>query len=236
MVCPASLVLPAPERERSESSQKAIDWGTLCHHWKETGDTSPIWASPADIKCLEKKLVMSGVEREDWWPPGPGRHEVTFAVELRAIESDPDGALLMLHSAAVDKDAWKRGFDPIRFLTGTIDWLDDGWVDDLKTGHWHVDEKSSKQLLSYSVVPWILESMASPHWAGTVSITQWERYPLHGQPQRREHAVTGLDIYDHVQDLIYAADHPEETNPTDEGCKFCDCRPNCPEWQMAVSA
>lgn len=239
VVCPASLLI-VPERLRSESSQKAIDWGTLCHFWKETGDPYMPGASATDIRCLEKKLLMSGVEREDWWPPGPGQHEVTFAVHLKTRQLrmyDADMVVRLDDEPWANFDDWKAAFDPKEYLTGTIDWLENDWVDDLKTGHWPVDEKTSKQLLSYALVPWMQNGM-SPSWHGVVSITQWERYPLAGLPHRREHEVSAYDLNEHLEDCLYAVEHPERFNPTEEGCKFCDRRAAglCPEWANEQAA
>lgn len=173
---------------------------------------------------------MSGVEREDWWKiarpdladPIEG-HEVTFAIHLQTLD------IHLYRGQRSGADVWKEAFDPVEYLTGTIDWLEGSWVDDLKTGHWKVDEKTSKQLLSYALVPWILDGKRDG-WCGVVSITQWERYPLHGRPQRRVHDISDLDLALHVKDLRWARDNPGDINRTEDGCQYCDCRPNCPEW------
>lgn len=165
---------------------------------------------------------MSRVRREEWWPTG--EHEVTFAIELAAAT---------VQRFAGDKrlrDEWKLRFDAARFLTGTIDLLDtDGeapWIDDLKTGHWPVDPRKSRQLRSYALVPWI-EAGKPMQWNCITTITQWEKYPLIGQPKRKQHIVSGLDMMEHLDEARWAVAHPEQVTPSD-CCQFCDSRPSCP--------
>lgn len=231
LICPASLVLPRAPRPPSERREKAAAWGTLCHWWKEHGSTEMPGASPADVKCLEKKLVLSGVEREQWWPGGD--HEVTFSISL--LTEDPTrGGLSLWRGPRELADQWKKSFDSFH-LTGTIDLLDWGdrsttaWVDDLKTGRWPVDPATSAQLRSYALVPWIAAGCPMA-WDGLVSITQWERYPLVGLPVRTYHQLSSLDLMEHLELLRWAAEHPDEVNPDDEACRFCDCKPLCPAW------
>lgn len=233
IICPASLVLPRAPRPVSEKRERAAAWGTLCHHWKETGETDPPWADPRDTKCLEKKLVLSGVEREDWWPVNDSKavHEFTFAIRLNG-----EPKIHYLEGDREHADFWKSGFSGPDWLTGTIDWLDacDGqtmaWVDDLKTGHWPVDPATSAQLRSYALVPWLLAGSPMA-WEGLVSITQWERYPLSGLPIRTYHSLSALDLMEHLDALRWAAEHPNEINPDDEACRFCECKPLCPAWR-----
>lgn len=227
VICPASLVLPRVPRTPSEKRARAANWGTLVHHWKETGQTDPSWADPRDTATLEKKLVLSGIDRETWWPSGEGRHEVTFALHLYNHE-------LRLYDeklTASTRDTWKLGFGP-KWLTGTIDWLGNadptiGYVDDLKTGAWPVDVKTSAQLRAYSLVPWVAAGCPMA-WDGIVSITAWPKYRLDGQPSRTSHWLGALDLLETLEDLRHAEENPQQVTPTDEGCKFCDCKPLCP--------
>lgn len=243
IICPASLVLPRVPREPSERRDRAANFGTLVHHWKETGDESPPWADPRDTKTLLKKLVLTGVDREFWWPSDEGRHEVTFALhlptlELRFHEGDKALDLMTTHpdgsvTGVPDRDLWKKGFGN-EWLTGTIDWLGNpaegvGYVDDLKTGSWPVDVKTSAQLRAYSLVPWVMAGQPLA-WDGLVSITSWPKYKLSDPPKRTSHTLSALDLEETLVDLRHAYKHPEQVVPSEEGCKFCDCKPLCPAW------
>lgn len=231
VACPASLVLIRSARAPSERRDRAAAWGTLCHHWAETGETDPAWADPRDTKCLEKKLVLSGVRREVYWTGGV--HEVTFAINLTANEFPPIVLRYeMMRNGLAEyptRDEWKAAFPAGEWLTGTIDYLEPDNLDDLKTGRWPVDPATSKQLRSYALLPWIEAGMPIK-WDIPVTITQWERYPLDGLPVRTTYILTGVDLLDHLEDLRWAAAHPEEVNATDDGCRFCACKPNCPAW------
>ncbi len=227
VTCPASLELPVFARPMSESRQRALDWGTLVHSWKETGEMDPRFR-PADRLCLATKLERTGVTREVYWPGG--HHELTFAINLETASP-------LLHDPAtgIPADPWKSTFDPTKFLTGTIDWWNwnvdgDGDVlDDLKTGRWPVDAKTSRQLRSYALLPWVMAGRPDDYSILT-SITQWPRYPMAGKPTRTFHALSGGDLEDHLDDLRWAVAHPNEVNPTEEGCRFCECKPGCPSW------
>jgi hypothetical protein len=197
------------------------------HHWKETGDTDPPWADSRDTLVLEKKLVLTGLDetRDTLW--AGGAHEVTFAVHL------PTGSRQRYSGPRAGADAWKAEFALLpnarEWLTGTIDYLyPDGSVDDLKTGAWPVHPAESGQLLSYMLLPW-LELGAPLRFEGDASITQWPKYPLAGVPTRTYHPVTGIDMMDHLDNLRHAVTSSEVT-PSDEGCRFCDCKLKCPAW------
>lgn len=230
--CPHSLVAPRTLIRRVKSDE-AADTGTLLHTWKETGEEHPAIAS---------KVIRSAVRREDYWPEEYGEHEVTFAIELYSMQ-------IKRWSKRTRKtaDAWKKTFDPKRWLTGTIDWLGihEGrpWVDDLKTGNWPVDPLTG-QLLSYALVPWVEAGFPSTGMLVERSITWWPWYPLDGWPRRAwADPATGLDLTCHHRDLVYAVEHPNEANvvppvfhPTKRykdgrraveemsPCTFCDAR------------
>lgn len=225
LICPASLVLPRT-RVRSEKTQAAADWGTLCHHWKETGETDPEWAKPSDVLCLEKKLMRTGIRREDYWPTDRGEHEVSFALHLTTLK------LTWFRGDKRTAETWKAGFGR-EYLTGTLDWLGrlpDGrlWIDDLKTGHWPVPP-TAPQFKSYTL-PLYVEGGRKGDFNLATSVTKWERYPLDGLPTRTWGELLALETEEHLSDLQWSAAHPEEVNRTEEGCRFCDCRPTCPAW------
>ncbi len=233
VVCPHSLIAPSQLTRRTKT-EEAADTGTLLHLWVETGEEHP---------AVARKILSSGFRREEYWPPGQGEHEVTFAINLRTLE-------LQRPSAKVAKtagDEWKTRFDPALWLTGTMDWLgvDSGvdWVDDLKTGNWPVDPLTG-QLLSYALVPWILKGRPESDYQVQRSITWWPWYPLSAWPKRTwADPANALDLLCHVQDLRYAAENPDKAvvvppvyHPTKKykdgrraveemsPCTFCDGR------------
>ncbi len=249
VLCPGSLVLPRYDR-KSPKTQEAADWGTLCHYWKETGELVSPFPYPLvkqhvkDLNTLDEKLLLSGTQREDWWPAKHGEHEVSFAIRLR------NGALELYKGAKANGDLWKLKFPKLEYVTGTIDWVEWGadgdWplVDDLKTGHWTVDPAESLQHRTYALVPWLAAGGLSKFYVG-VTTTKWEKYPLDGQPIRTPtHWSSALELECHLDDLRYAAAHPNEVNPVPisigkwdpneklSHCAFCPCRPEFPvaEW------
>jgi hypothetical protein len=216
VICPAALVLPRT-REANAKRDKAAAWGKAMHSWVETGAT--------DDEAVERKVLLSGIDRAVYWPDS-GRHEVTFAIDLS------DGLLKPYKGPRALADEWKAAHTGYRWLTGTIDYLGTHkgrpWVSDLKTGNWPVDAKKSRQLRSYLLYPWLLEGrpLDATYYR---SIDQWPRYPLDNLPVRNglDAPVTGLDLATHLDDLLWAAEHPEVANPTTDGCRFCECRPHC---------
>lgn len=227
LVCPASLVLPK-RAERSDKANRAADWGTLVHAWKETGDDG---SSPT----LRKKLLLSSIDREELWPTiggKGGRHEVTFSINLETLQLriwSPEGS-------AFGRDHWKRRHPANKYLTGTIDYLSRRnkgqrllpWVDDLKTGTWPVSAKYSKQLKSYALVPWILGNCETDVLA---SITQWPKYKLSGKPKRNFHVLTSADLVKHLHKIRWAVNNTSLVYPTKSGCMFCPCKPDCVDYQ-----
>lgn len=184
-------------------------------------------ADPKDIDCLERKLMLSKADRQRCWTDGDGEHETTFAIRL------VDAELRLYDGHRELADWWKKGADPREWLTGSIDWLHWGtcktvaWVDDLKTGRWITAPKDSRQLRSYLLVPWVRAGMRLD-WEGVVSVTHWPRYPLSAPPRRiRPARFTGLDMMEHLDDLRWAVSHPDETNATEEWCRYCPARSGC---------
>src|SRR5690606_5465858 len=140
------------------------------------------------------------IDREEWWPPSQGRHEVTCALHLK------ERRIEVYRGAREGSDAWKAQFGP-EWLTGTVDWVGriDGlpWIDDLKTGRWPV-EPTTKQLLSYGLFDYAIDGWR-PSYQAARSITQWQKYPIHGHPVRKwGPLMTALDLEEHLDDLVWA--------------------------------
>lgn len=242
--CPHSLVKIGKKAD-TEKAIAAREWGHTVHHWKETGRFRGL---ANHLATFRKKLRASGVDRNRYWRKGTGEHEVTFALRL-------DDLTLLVYDRLeeeLDRDKWKEQFDPALWLTGTIDWLVWGdedtipWVDDLKTGHWPVAAIGNRQLLSYMLVPWV--ALGCPRdFDGVVSITQWEKYPLESLPVRRSWRVNAFDMLDHLENLRWAVDHPDEANVIEpeinargwvtklSPCTFCHNRQEFPasEWMTS---
>ncbi len=234
IACPASLVLPTVVRIRPEKTERAAAFGTLAHWWKETGESDPDWADPRDVKCLERKLFLSGIKREEWW--SGGEHEVTFALDLATLELHEYGE--GKGEQFLTRDKWKEQWSGMPgWLTGTIDYLwPDGSINDLKTGAWPVDPWTSKQLRSYALHPWV-KAGRPPRWNVLLGIDWWQKYPQNGLPIRTEALTSGFELHDHLEDLRWASEHPEEVNPGDEQCRWCESKPLCPahvdgDWEV----
>lgn len=225
LLCPASLVREKTG-PRSINADKAANWGTLCHLWKETGDTE-------NNKTLAKKLLRSGTNRESLWPKASDSHghECTFSIHLESLQLrvwTPKGS-------KYPRDHWKRRHPRNTYLTGSIDWLSKvsrkglpelPWVDDLKTGY-PVIAKRSKQLRSYALVPWVMGDCATDVW---VSITNWPKYPLAGKPKRNWHLLKSADLAAHWQKLKWTINNTHIAKPSDDACRFCLCKPDCEEY------
>jgi hypothetical protein len=222
------------EREPSENRDKAANWGTLCHWWKETGRVNMPGASKSDIRCLTRKIEKSGIKRNDYWPAGKGEHEVTFAYNLRTLE------VRWYRGPRKKADLWKEKLraNP-EWMTGTVDWVgNDGSIDDLKTGNipplkadgtyaWPpLLAQGNHQLLSYAI-PWWLEAGRPIRYKRKLSITQWPRYPQDGLPVVRRGTAQGIELAAHLADLQWTLEHPNEANPDRETCRFCECKNNC---------
>lgn len=219
IICHASLV--APERLVSSAKSKAAtEFGTLAHYFKETGITNPEWAKPADVDLLERKVLLSGIDRAKIWPSS-GRHEVTFAMNLVTLQVN------WFEGCREDADAWKKAHSEgnTEWLTGTSDYEDDSqdWTDDLKTGSWPVIARTCAQLRSYSLPRWVTMGMPMKY-NRRVTITQWPKYPIAALPKRNEHWLCGLDLMMHLEALQRARTHTDEYNITEDGCKFCKAK------------
>ena len=238
VICPASLVLP--RYGESTNATVAAEYGTLAHRWVETGRLPACSAKKRRRGCgcdgcvLEKKVLMSGIDRRQWWPKG--EHEVTFALELFTLE------LRYYRGPRREANAWKaRFYSKPRWLTGTIDYRGTidrrPWVDDFKSGKWQQDYRKP-QVSCYLLPRWVEEGC--PYDALYFrSITQWPKYPLDELPSRTglAHPMRGAGLHMHLDALRWAAEHPDEVNPEPiytgpydpdvplSVCAFCPCRP-----------
>lgn len=211
IACPASLI--APQRlVRGPKVEAAANYGTLVHHWAETGETNPTWADPRHVDILERKLLLSGISRETYFHGGES--EVTFAVHIPTLEIASHGG------ARYTADAWKRNFDR-EWLTGTIDYLyEDGGVRDLKTGR-HIVSPTAPQLRSYMLLTWIRQG--HPFSLPETSIVHWPMYPLDGLPTVTYGQLNGIEMWEHVEGLRHALNNPNELIPG-EHCRFCGAK------------
>lgn len=230
LICPASLVRPRTAI-RSEKANVTAAWGTMVHRWKETGDYSS--GTVSERKTFDKKLTASAVDREKLWPTagaGAGSHECTFSLDVEKMQL----RLWSSTGSKFDSDHWKSRHPRNRFLTGSIDWLSTTvrggvalpWVDDLKTGTWPVNPRTSKQLRSYALVPWALADCATDVW---VSITQWPKYRLDCKPKRTWHRLTSAELARHLSKIRWALSNTDIAVPSKDGCMFCPSKPDCTE-------
>lgn len=174
--CHGDLILGGTD-EKSEYVKTAADWGTMVHHWKETGEVIVVNGRKNLAALFEKKLKLGGVKREQWWPMGM-THE-------RAIAINPFTAYgQMLEGSKEEKEAWKAAHDN-NWATGTADgdyWMFDVLaVDDLKTGRFVTEEEYIEQRRFYCLgISRLLEYRGPVH----ATLTWWPRYPVVSQPQR----------------------------------------------------
>lgn len=218
------------ERTDSASRDSAAAFGTLVHHWAETGRVDLKSASKADIKCLQDKLELTGIKRDTYWPKATGgQHEMTFAYNLLTLE------VRWYEGKRAGADDWKGELrEDHQWMTATVDWVEPypGRIDDLKTGRWPVEAEDNKQLLSCAMA-WWLEAGRPQEYSRPLSITQWPRYPKHGLPAVNYGNASALDLEAHLQDLRWSLDHPDETNVDFDSCRFCDGKPNCPDFILS---
>jgi hypothetical protein len=208
VVCPASTHL-ATIGFKLDRAQKAADWGTIIHSWKETGQwplaLSGRWAGkvPLMFQRRQANLAAAGKDRLDLWP-ADGRHEVSYALNTSTLTV---GTYYDPTATQEQREAWKKGHGD-EWLTGTADYVGDvlgrPWVDDLKTGNREylpADPWELWQLRMYALCEAILTG------AGTVlvSITSWPQYPADVLPIRVWAEVTRATLLDEVASTLEQA-------------------------------
>lgn len=252
--CTGSLVLPCSE-EKSKNAEDAADWGTMVHHWAQTGEVVPLYKELKSEQhrankraaALERAIRESGIDRLSLWPIG-GTHEGGLSLRVDGCE----------RTASRD-DTPRNGW-----ITGHFDyqwWLWDGelWVDDLKTGkfyanpepRWpgHVSEiavgenrfpprADSEQQRFYALTLCQLLGYSGPVHT---SVTHWPRLPLthrHAPPTRTWHHYTYDELVAYWGQLeqIYRDHKHNERVLVDGGelklnpgvwCRFCPARNDC---------
>lgn len=234
--CPGSAILP----RGVDVEGIAASWGTKVHDWVETG----IYPEGSDGKEIAKRVIKSGLKREEFWPGG--EHEVALAYNLVTGEARryvaprplPPGNSLKAH-----KSAWKDAFDN-EWVTGTLDWvkdiLDTYWVDDVKTGrnaHWkQAEAQQSCYALMYSVYRY------GKIQAGRSTIAHWPKYPIarlplrHGSSLSEDYLGTFLVKLQKLREEILAGRDLYKTGTINEAelcvgehCRFCPSRTACPK-------
>lgn len=220
--------------EKSEAARVAADWGTLVHHWKESGEIVAVNGRENLPPLFEKKLREGRVRREQWWPEDMV-HELALAV-------DPLSAVV--HFAEGDrgaKEAWKAAQSD-QYVTGSADgyaWMFDRlWVDDLKTGRDVTFEQHEQQLKGYALgVARVLEYRGPVH----ATVTWWPRYPVVSQPQRFGRVIEQDELLAFERRLVTLRDEilryreaKEKVVATEvhlaggPQCNWCPSRDECP--------
>lgn len=235
LACPASTVLPTYD-PKSEKAQDAADWGTLAHHWANTG----VILDHRYAELLRKHIDTCGIDRLALWPDNDKRIPAgAFAIDCSHVDlctvgyTNPDPAAIRV---------WKSQFDDDWF-TGEWDYAADHGhylkVNDLKTG-WPVPPHDP-QLVSYGLGLWLLQGRR--HLSVELSVTHWPRPNLQAKNPRAFHPPT-TEYYDIDADTlmafgrtlhytwltrqrIAASDNPELAATPGEHCLFCPARIFC---------
>lgn len=223
------------EETKSERAVEAAAFGTLAHHWKETGDPG----TGRLATTLKKKIKESGVDRGELWPEG--LHEVPVAYNVLTTEA----RALVLPVSFEAKTDWKASFGA-EWVVGTLDFcgslLGGPWVDDLKTGreaHW----TSYRAQQTFYLMAWTLftEHQLVP---GRSTITHWPRYPIAKKPLRYGEVLDEgnyLDFQVRLRNLWTEATRLKEikesgmdvTPRLNEGeqCVYCPSKLSCTKGQ-----
>lgn len=215
--------------EKPESTKIAADWGTMVHDWKETGLVRPVNGRTNLPPLFEKKLRLTGVQREQWWPPSMV-HELAMAVNpFTSYQSLLDGS-------KEEKEAWKAAFDD-QWATGTLDgydWMFDVlWIDDLKTGKLVTEEQYIQQRRFYALG---LSRLLDYRGPVNITLTWWPRYPVLQLPQRFGRVIEQDELRAFEKRIAKLRDDVLKARvdvkhlqlvPGEEQCVFCPSRNVC---------
>lgn len=221
---------------KSDRAIEAAAWGTMAHHWKETGEVVAVPGFEKLAPLFQRKLKVGGVRREEWWPEDM-RHELALAVApFEAYHLLEDGA-------KAEKEAWKAAHDD-RYCTGTVDGdaylFDVLWIDDLKTGRMVTLEDHVEQVKFYALgVARVLDYRGPVH----VTITHWPRYRTDNRPERLGRVVEQDELSafeDRLarlrNDILRDREHAERGDvtkidlyPGEEQCLWCPSKRICPD-------
>lgn len=253
--CTGSLVLPCTS-ERSKNADDAADWGTMVHHWAQTGEVVPLYKelkseqlrANRTAKALERAIGLSGIDRLSLWPVG-GTHEGGLSLRV-------DGAAREASRDDTPRTGWITGhFDYQWWL-----WGGELWVDDLKTGKFYENPPlgsmghtrgievganrfpplpTSEQQRFYALTLCRLLGYSGPVHT---SVTHWPRLPLahrHVPPTRTWHQYTKWEIqayYGMLEAMYSVYKHNQRAMIGQEDsmhlwpgpwCRFCPARNDC---------
>lgn len=213
---------------RSEGMKIAADWGSIGHHWKETGEVVEVNGRKNLVPLWEKKIRESGVRREDWWPDSM-THELALGVK-------PFEAYAKMVGTREEKDAWKAGLSD-EWCSGSLDgfdWMFDVlWVDDLKTGRFVTLEEHQEQMRFYALgASRVLDYRGPVH----VTLTHFPRYPVVNKPVRMGRVIEQDELLWFEKRLVQLRDDilraKEDRKKLQlvagEHCTFCRARHGCP--------
>jgi hypothetical protein len=216
--------------EKPESTKIAADWGSMTHEWKETGVIPVINGRKNLVPLLEKKIKLTGIDRERWWPK-------TMVHELAMAVSPFEDYKSLLDGTKEQKEAWKVAFSE-RYCTGTLDgydWMFDVlWIDDLKTGKLVTEEDYVMQRKLYALG---LSRLLDYRGPVNVTLTWWPRYPVLVDPIRFGRTVEQDELLAFEKRIAKLRDNVLRAKvdvkhlqlvPGEEQCSFCPSRHECP--------
>ena len=210
-------------RTPSEGAQRAADWGTAVHHWKEGNDFS---LDEGTERTFQKKLERVGDFRTAFWPGGQHEQAFSFNCITGAVDSRTGSR------AALDR--WKDS-QPIECVTGTADYTDELlgmlWVDDLKTGMSCPEPDGTGQLFFYCLCLSLWETGGIEDTLS--SVTHWPKYPLDGLPNRKQALLPAARLvrFHNFLMLKYAEWEKNRGEVTPgEHCLYCPAL-DCPSWK-----
>jgi PD-(D/E)XK nuclease superfamily len=235
--CAGSLVLPCVEFRTPEAIERARDaatWGTMVHHWKETGEIRH--EDKRTRTAFEKALELSEVKRETYWPID-GEHEIEVSWRLdgsrRAVRGLPPKG----------EPGWMTGhIDYARYWVNQINGNSILRINDLKTAKRYYDrwthqevfqpDPRSPQLMGYG-----LALAAADNFDGPVilDIVHWPKLPLserHSPPVVYESWVSPEEREAEwlIMENLYAQSRlpvGEVTLNPGPHCKFCPAQLAC---------